>query len=148
MSNTRPKHSAQDVINAIKDSGGIKQVIADRLRVHRHTLDRYFERYPGSLKAYKDECEREDDYNESVIASTLHEVESTGQKDKQGKDIMRPTDRAVDMAKWRAPKKMRHRGYGDVITNIDPSKLTLEQLERLRAGEDPATVLNTGGVNP
>jgi len=37
-----------------------------------------------------------------------------------------------------APKQMRHSGF---VGTFDPSKCTLEQLERIRNGEDPGFVL-------
>lgn len=141
----RLEHTAAQVIAAIKGSGAIKQAIADRLGVHRHTIDRYLERYPQAKQAYDDEANRTDDYNETVINWQLHETHAV--IDENGQQVKAPTEAAVDMAKWRASRKMRHRGYGDtVVVDIDPATLTFEQLERLHNGEDPMTVIGSGAL--
>ncbi len=141
MSNTRLQHTSSQVIAALKGSSGIKQEVANRLGVHRHTIDRYLERYPQARQAYDDELERENDYNESVINWQLHEMRVVG-TDKDGNPIREPTAAAVDIARWRAPRKMKERGYTDtILVDVDPKTLTLEQLERIHNGEDPMSVI-------
>lgn len=135
-------HTSAQIIAAIKGSGGIKQTIADRLGVHRNTIDRYLARFPAAMQAYQDEVESQGDYAETVLIWQLHEQELTGEKDKNGNPLKRPTERAVEMAWKYATKKLRSRGYGDVYFNIDPKSLSLDQLERLIKGEDPSTVLS------
>lgn len=139
----KPKHTSQQVVAAIRGSGGIKQTIADRLQVHRHTFDSYLARFPAAAKAYSDECEAQGDYAETVLIWQLHEQLPTGEVDKDGKPKTRPSAAAVDMAWKYATRKLRSRGYGDAaILNFDPKALSIEQLERLIRGEDPAKVLS------
>lgn len=138
-----PKRKPELVVAAIKGSGGIKQTIADRLGVHRHTVDSYLERYPEAAQAMKNETEAQGDYAETVVLSAIHEttqVTTVDPKTQEPKVASKPTEKAVDTAKWYLSKKHRGRGYGDTIV-IDPTALTLEQLERIQAGEDPAQVI-------
>lgn len=86
------KHSAEDVINAISGSGGVKLMIARRLGVHRHTVDAYLKRYPSAMVAYNDEVEGIGDLAESVIISSIRNND-------------------VATAKWYATMKLKHRGY-------------------------------------
>lgn len=143
MSNTKLRYTAAQVIAAVKGTGGIKQAIADRLGVDRHTIDRYLDRYPAAKQAYDDENERVNDYNETVLNWQLHETQSA--TDAEGNTIKEPTAAAVDIARWRAPRKMKERGYTEtLLLDLDPTKLTLEQLERIHNGEDIMTVIGSG----
>lgn len=66
-----PKRNLKDVIRAIKGSGGIKTVIASRLDVERHTVDRYLDRWQSAKEAYKQETEINLDLSESVIITNI-----------------------------------------------------------------------------
>lgn len=124
MARTDLTHTSAQVIAAIKGSGGIKQAVADRLGVHRHTLDRYLERFEAAAQALVEETEREVDHSELVIISVKHETQAAlnaqGQPvvNPDGKPILIPSDRALDTARWHLSKKGRARGYGD-RTDID-----------------------------
>lgn len=109
------KHTSAQVVAAIRGTGGIKQAIADRLGVHRHTVDYYLECYPAAEQEFINECEKEGDYAETVIISKMHETEQSKNKSRDGKKILIPTDKAVDIARWYAAKKLRKRGYGDAL---------------------------------
>lgn len=93
MGNT-VKNGANKIIKAIPGSGGIKQLIADRLGIHRHTFDNYLERYPTVRQAYDDEVEKVGDKAESIIQSAL-----------QNNDL--------NIAKWYAMTKLKDRGYAE-----------------------------------
>lgn len=80
MENT--KHSAEDVINAIKGSAGIKTTIAKRLNVTRLTVDNYLERWVTVKEAYLVEKAGIDDAAQSVVIN----------------DILQ--NRSVETAKW------------------------------------------------
>jgi len=89
---THKKHSAAAVIAAVTGSAGIKAVIARRLGMHRHTVDRYLVEYPSAMLAYKNEVETTGDVVEQVILDSI-----------KNKDI--------ETAKWYARFKLKDRGY-------------------------------------
>lgn len=60
-------YSVDEIIKAIRGSGGVKATIAKRLGCHWHTVDNYLERYATARQAYEDECRTTDDFAESVI---------------------------------------------------------------------------------
>lgn len=124
----KQKVKVDDIIKAVQGSGGIKRVIAERLGVHRHTIDNYIDRYSSVKQAYVNEVESIGDLAESVIVDAL-----------RGKDI--------STAKWYAKMKLKERGYVERQEvrsfNIDVTQLTNEQLQRIAAGEDVNVVLAT-----
>lgn len=75
-------HSAEEVINAIKGSAGIKTTIAKRLNVSRPTIDGYLERWVTVKEAYLTERAGIDDAAQSVVIN----------------DILQ--NRSVETAKW------------------------------------------------
>lgn len=80
MANT--VHGAEDVINAIKGSAGIKTTIAKRLNVSRPTIDGYLDRWVTVKEAYMTEKAGIDDAAQSVVIN----------------DILQ--NRSVETAKW------------------------------------------------
>lgn len=109
------KHTSAQVVAAIRGTGAIKQTIADRLGVHRHTIDRYLRVYPAAMQAFVNESEAQGDYAETVIITQLHETEPTGEVGSNGKILLKPTETAVETAKWYLVKKHKSRGYGDAF---------------------------------
>ena len=75
-------HAAEDVINAIKGSAGIKTTIAKRLNVTRLTIDNYLDRWVTVREAYMTEKAGIDDAAQSVVIN----------------DILQ--NRSVETAKW------------------------------------------------
>jgi IS30 family transposase len=75
-------HTADEVINAIKGSAGIKTTIAKRLNVARKTVDAYIERWSTVKEAYLTEKAGIDDAAQSVVIN----------------DILQ--NRSVETAKW------------------------------------------------
>lgn len=67
------KFPRQKVLKAIKDSGGVKLLICQRLGCDRGTFDRYLENDPAIRKAYDDECEEIGDVVESKIITGIKE---------------------------------------------------------------------------
>jgi len=67
------RYTAQQVIQAIQDTGGIKDKIARNLGCHRHTVDNYIERYPTVARAYKAEREKVLDLAESRLFKKLED---------------------------------------------------------------------------
>ena len=111
-------YTAQQFIDAIPGSGGIKTTIAKRVGCAWHTVDKYVREYPTVAQAYADECEKVLDAAESVIVG----------------DIVEEKD--VQTAKWYLTMKGSGRGYatkaqqdltGEVIIkyagNVNPNEL-------------------------
>lgn len=67
------KYSAKELIAAIKNTGGIKQRIAEKLGIHRHTLYKYEKQYPTVAQAIKDEVEKIIDKAESNVFKSIQE---------------------------------------------------------------------------
>ena len=61
------KCSVKQVLAAIKDSGGIKTSIAQKLRISRFTVDNYEKKYPTIEKAIVEERDKIRDKAESNI---------------------------------------------------------------------------------
>jgi len=89
------KHTADEVIEAISGTDGIKTKIAEKLKVKRHTIDRYLKKYESVKIAYDDEVNIFGDVTESVIITSIRD------------------DHNVETAKWYAKMKLSHRGYKD-----------------------------------
>lgn len=86
------KFKREHVLKAVKDSGGVKLLICQRLKCDRGTFDRYLEKDEVIRKAYEDELEELCDVVESKIIQRI----------KEGSDVM-----AIFFAKT----KMKNRGY-------------------------------------
>jgi hypothetical protein len=91
------KHTAEQIIAAIRGTSGIKSTIARKLGVHRNSVDNYLARYTSAQAAYDEEVEKVGDIAESLIVD----------------DMVR--NRSVETAKWYAKAKLKHRGYTDKL---------------------------------
>ena len=69
--NREPKRNLEEVLAAIKNSGGIKTTIAARLGVSRVTVDAYLARWKSAQAAYDEENEVTLDVAESVILGNI-----------------------------------------------------------------------------
>lgn len=74
---SKDKRSVKDILEAIEGSGGIKQIVAERLNVHRHTIANYQQRYPSVSKALQDEMEVILDKAESNLFTIISEGDIT-----------------------------------------------------------------------
>ena len=99
------QYTAKQVIEAIKGTGGIKTVIAQRLGCHRHTVDNYIERYTTVAQAYEDERETVADFAESVVGQNIR---LAFQRQASEKAEVDSTD-----AKWFLAMKAKDRGYAE-----------------------------------
>lgn len=110
MANEKPKHSRKKVIAAIKGSGGIKMLIAQRLKSSRNTFDRYLQNDEHIQKAYEAECDDVGDMVESKILSAI----------KGGSETM---------CIFYAKTKMKNRGYVErqEVDNIRPIILKVDK---------------------
>lgn len=101
-------YKAQQFIDAIPGSGGIKTTIAKRIGCAWHTVDKYVREYPTIAQAYADECEKVVDAAESVIVG----------------DIVDGHD--VQTAKWYLTMKGRQRGYVKTDRHEQDGEVTLK----------------------
>jgi transposase len=88
----KPEHSVKAILQAIKNSGGIKQKVAENLGVHRHTVTRYVLKYPTVQQALQDELDRVLDKAEGNI---FHKV----------------SDGDILVSQWILRYKAKDRGY-------------------------------------
>lgn len=117
------RYTAEQVIEAIKGSRGIKETIRQRLGCSRNTVDNYLGRYATAQEAYDEEIEKIGDIAESLIVD----------------DMIR--NRNVETAKWYARVKLVKRGYGtgptgdkdDPIHMTHTHELSDSDLERIAA---------------
>jgi len=70
------KFTCKQVIEAIKDSHGLKAAIARRLGCHVTTINNYIERHPSVARAYQNEREAIVDLGESVIIQALKDSDA------------------------------------------------------------------------
>lgn len=69
----RTKCTAEEVIEVIPGSAGVKTTIARRLGVSRHTVDSYLDRWSTVQQAYEDEVESVGDMAESKLYEAMKE---------------------------------------------------------------------------
>ena len=93
MANTKSRHSAQQIIEAIKDTGGLINEICLSLNICRNTFASYRRRFPKVEEAYLEECDRVADMAEGTIFAAIQ----------QG---------SLAAAFYYLNNKARHRGYG------------------------------------
>jgi len=67
----KTKHDLQEVLKAIKGTGGIKTRIADNLGCTRQTVDSYLERWVTVKQTWEEEVERWGDQAESNIYDSI-----------------------------------------------------------------------------
>lgn len=117
--------TAGQVIEAMKGTGGIKTVIAQRLGCHRHTIDNYIERYSTVAQAYEDERETVADFAESVV---IQNIRLAFQRQAQEKVEVDSTD-----AKWFLAMKAKDRGYAErrEYAGVEGEPLTIIFRERV-----------------
>ena len=88
----REEHSVKQIVEAVKASGGIKTTISNKLGVHRHTIDRYENKYPRVRQAIQNELNRALDKAESNLFVKIMEGD-------------------IDISKWFLSRKGKTRGY-------------------------------------
>ncbi len=88
--------TAEQVIEAIKASGGIVTTVARKMGCDWHTARKYIDNYPTIGQAYKDECESVLDMCESALFTNIKTGDTSD-------------------AKWFLSKRGKHRGYGDQV---------------------------------
>lgn len=85
-------YSLEQLLNAIKDSGGIVSTIAKRLDCHWNTADKYIKMYPETIQLLQDEAEKILDLCENTMIRAVQNGD-------------------VNSAKWILSTKGKKRGY-------------------------------------
>jgi len=143
------KRTLEEVVTAIKGTGGIKTIIAGRLDVSRTTLDKYLKRWASAREAYDQETETNTDFAESIILGNMQSaIKEQAELKKVGEGVKPWTVDSGDAWKY-LQYKGRKRGYTQSNRseniNIDLANLTDTQIDRLAEGEDIYAVLTTTG---
>ena len=99
------KFTAEQVIEAIKGTGGIKTTIASKLGCDRMTVDRYIRHFVTVAAAYKAERESILDLSEGVVMMNIQLAAKIQRDEKQMAD--------TSDAKWVLARLGRDRGFGD-----------------------------------
>ncbi len=117
MSST--KHTLEQVLVGIAGSLGIKKVIAQKLNIHRNTVELYLRRWEAAREAYNEEVNTVGDMAESVIIRSIQHEE-------------------VETAKWYARMKLKDRGYVErqEISGPEGGSLITVNVIRRNSGED------------
>jgi DNA polymerase elongation subunit (family B) len=88
----KEQHSLEQIVKAVKGTAGIKTAIAKKLGVHRHTIDRYENKYPRVRQAIQNDLNRVLDKAESNLFVKIMEGN-------------------IDISKWFLSRKGKTRGY-------------------------------------
>ncbi len=123
--------SVEEVLKAVEGSGGFATVIARRLGAKSTTtVYAWRDRSEAVREAWEWEHEKQCDFVEGRIQERIRDG----------------SDPIIMMF---ARTKMRHRGYSERLEtlNVSLEGLTRNQLERIRDGEDPLSVIggDSGG---
>ena len=120
----KTKRSLEQVIDAIRGSGGIKKAIADRLGVSRNTVDNYLNRWRSAQGAYDEETEVFLDLAESIL---LMNLKLQHEQQRKKKEIVNSGD-----ARWTLANRGGDRGYApkqrQEITGKDGGPLTFKEV--------------------
>lgn len=107
MVKTKPeKLTVKRILKAIEGTGGLKTKIAEKLGVHRHTIDRYENKYPTIKQALTDETNKILDKAESNIFQSINEGDG-------------------DDSKWFLARKGKQRGYTEKIEQQNDTELKI-----------------------
>jgi hypothetical protein len=127
----REQYTAQQFIDAIKDSAGIISTIAARVGCDWWTADRYIKKYSTVQAAYDAEVEKGLDIAESVVLGNIRAA-SKQQRDTMYGAIVDSAD-----AKWYLSRKGKRRGYVErsEVTGADGAPLVIEYVNDWRNAE-------------
>jgi hypothetical protein len=132
-----PKKDLDEVLEAIKDSDGIKTVIAARLGVTRQTVDSYLQRWKTAQEAYDIEEESTLDLAESIITTNLRNLVKV---QKQAEEDGKPFAGVVNSGDaWQMLKtKGKSRGYVDrqELTGAEGKDLAITYIAENRTNDD------------
>jgi hypothetical protein len=125
------RYTADKMIEALRKARGIAARAAEMLGCDRQTVLNYCKKYPTVQAAREEAKETLNDWVESQMIKRIQAGDTT-------------------MMIWWSKTQMKDRNFVERIDNrnydIDLSKLTNDQLERVAAGEDPLQVVLDGYV--
>ena len=124
--------TVDEVTIAIKGSGGIKVVIAQRLGVNRATVDSYLRRWKQAREAYDSEVETTKDFAESVIVGNIRIAakQAASGEAADSSDAWKYLSFKARERGYVVKKEIEHSGQ------IDVRSLTDEELEAIARGGD------------
>ncbi len=100
------RYTREQVLAAIRDSGGIISAVAQRLGCEWDTARRYIQRWAETRAAFQAERERVLDLAETALIRAIREGD-------------------VGTAKWLLSRLGRHRGFGDTLSVDGPVVIRL-----------------------
>jgi hypothetical protein len=137
----KEKLSTQQVIEAIKGTGGIVSVIARKLAVDWETIRAMIDRHPSVKAAFEAERESVLDLSESVLMQNIRLAQRAQlpQRDDAGNEVY-PLPVDTSDAKWMLSKRGKHRGYGErvEVTGADGGPVQLQIVERIIDANAPS----------
>jgi len=110
----KEQHSVISILEAIKNSGGIKQNVAKKLGVSRHTITNYQRKHPTIAQALNDEREILNDKAESNIFIAI-----------QNGDI--PLSQWLLRYKGGYNETTEHKHTGDIKLEYTPAEYTEDE---------------------
>jgi hypothetical protein len=137
----KEKLSTDQVIGAIKGTGGIVSVIARKLAVDWETIRAMIDRHPSVKAAFEAERESVLDLSESVLMQNIRLAQRAQlpQRDDAGNEVY-PLPVDTSDAKWMLSKRGKHRGYGErvEVTGADGGPVQLQIVERIIDANAPS----------
>ncbi len=119
------KRNLEETLTAIRNSGGIKTIIAKRLGVTRQTVDAYLRKWKRAQEAYDEENEINLDVAESVFIGNIRAAAK----------MQQATGGIVDSGDAWKYVKMKGKGRGYVerqeVTGADGNELQIQFIKRI-----------------
>lgn len=100
---SKPRFTAKEVCKAVKGSGGIKNQVARKLGVNRHTIDNYQRKYASVRRALEQERQNTIDVAEALVVTNIFLAR------KEQTELERLVD--TGDAKWYLARIGKDRGY-------------------------------------
>lgn len=125
------KRNSEQILTAIRGSGGVVSTIAQRLDVTRSTVYRYLKK-PRYREAYDDEVSLVLDLAESVVMGNIR-ASAHRQRASGYTEVIDSGD-----AKWYLSRKGADRGYGERSElDINAGRIVVEWVDDWRSVREP-----------
>ena len=108
------KYTPQQMIDALREAGGVMTAAARKIGCSRHTVRRYVDEYPKVREVLEEENETNLDEGENTLIDYVRGVTTI---EVDGERVTKPVDdrTRLDALKFYLRTKGRSRGYGDRI---------------------------------